>query len=287
MIPDVDFDKTASVSAFVLGRFGAMFPSASPAWLTRVFGDIDSLFTGGNPAYAAIDLRYHNLRHTLMATVCMAVLLEGQQSADPEATLTARDFELAIAAVLLHDTGYMKLKSDTSGTGAKYTFCHSLRSCAYAASYLPEVGATDIEIENVLSAINCTGPHSEISRLRFRDPVGRIVGCALATSDYVGQLSDPQYPEKLGYLFQEFHESDEFAGVPPERRVFASEEDLVRRTPAFWSKFVRPKLDNDFQAVYRYLARPPLSADNPYMAAVEANFAKIEARIASAVPSGA
>jgi len=270
-----------------MGKFGRMFPGSSPAWLARVFRDTDDLFGGRNPAYGAIDLHYHNLRHTLMATVCMAVILEGQSLEDAETTLSARDFELAIAAVLMHDSGYMKLRGDTGGTGAKYTFCHILRSCAYAASYLPELGATDVEIENVLSAINCTGPHSEISRLRFRDPVGRIVGCALATSDYLGQLSDPHYPEKLGELYREFLESDEFAHVPPERRVFSSEADLIRRTPAFWAKFVRPKLENDFQAVYRYLARPLGSGQNAYLEAVNANFAKIEARIAAERPPAA
>jgi hypothetical protein len=218
----------------------------------------------------------------LMATVCMSVLLEGRHLSGPESRLKPRDFELAIAAVLLHDTGYIKLKGDTSGTGAKYTFCHILRSCAYAAGYLAETGATDVEIENVLSAIDCTGPLCEIGRLRFRDQVGRFVGCALATSDYVGQLADPNYPDKLGELFEEFRESDEFSNVPVERRLFKSEADLVIQTPDFWYKFVKPKLEKDFQAVYRYLARPVDSDQNAYMHAVEANFAKVEARIGTA-----
>jgi hypothetical protein len=247
----------------------------------RVFADIDGLFAGRNPAYLPLDLRYHNLRHTLLATVCMTLVLEGQRLSGGDDSPKARDFELGIAGVLLHDSGYIKLKGDTSGTGAKYTFCHILRSCAYAASYLPEVGVSDVEIESVLSAINCTGPNSEISRLRFRDPVSRMVGCDLATADYLGQLSDPRYPDKLGELFLEFVESDDFSNVPPERRIYKSEEDLVCRTPSFWSKFVKPKLDNDFQAVHRFLARPIRSGRNEYMDAVEANFASIERRIAA------
>jgi hypothetical protein len=286
MLPAVDCDKTRPVADFVRAKFRALYPSSSDSWLTRVFEDIDGLFAGRNPAYSAIDLHYHNLRHTLMATACMVDLLEGQHSTDGDEHLKARDFELAIAGVLMHDTGYMKLRSDTGGTGAKYTFCHILRSCAFAASYLPEVGVTDVEVENVLSAINCTGPNSEISRLRFRDPVTRMVGCALATADYIGQLSDPHYPDKLGELFLEFHESDEFSNVPPERRVFKSENDLVCRTPGFWSDFVKPKLDNDFQAVYRFLARPIRSGHNEYMAAIEANFLKIEKRIAAIKAGG-
>lgn len=282
MPPAVDFDKAPAVDAFVRAKFIALYPGRSDSWLGRVFRDINDLFEGRNPAYSAVDLRYHNLRHTLMATVCMAELLEGMNAARGDQRIEARDFELAIAGVLMHDAGYMKLRCDTEGTGAKYTFCHILRSCAFAASYLPRMGVSEIEIENVLSAINCTGPHAEISRLRFRDPVSRIVGCSLATADYLGQLSDPHYPDKLGELFREFQESDTFANIPPERRLFRTEEELVRKTPAFWHSFVKPKLDNDFQAVYRFLARPVGSDKNDYMAAIEANFAKIEARIASA-----
>lgn len=112
-----------------------------------------------------------------------------------------------------------------------------------------------------------------------------MVGCALATADYIGQLSDPHYPDKLGELFLEFRESDEFSNVPPERRFFKSEGDLIARTPSFWRDFVKPKLDNDFQAVYRFLERPTGSGRNEYLEAVERNFQKIEARIAETAPA--
>ncbi|HXN36236.1 MAG TPA: hypothetical protein VN877_08695 [Opitutaceae bacterium] len=287
MLPEVDYDSLPSVAGFVQAKFRAIYPGASDAWLRRLFGDIDSLFAGRNPDYLPIDVRYHNLRHTLMATVCMGVLLEGRRSSDGGEMLKERDFELAIAGVLLHDTGYLKLRSDTGGTGAKYTYCHILRSCAFAASYLPLLGANDNEVENVLSAINCTGPNSEIGRLVFRSHVSRVVGCALATSDYIGQLSDPLYPTKLGELFREFCESDDYVNVPPERRVFKSEGDLICRTPGFWTHFVKPKLEKDFQSVYRFLARPALSDSNPYMDAVDANFAKIALMVAEIKASAA
>lgn len=281
MLPQVNFEDSADVADFVLAKFATLHPGADPSMVRRLFGDTEILFEGRTPAYAPIDLKYHNLRHTLMATACMALLLEGTHGEAGAEHLSARDFELAIAGVLLHDSGYLKLKTDTLGTGAKYTFCHILRSCAFAASYLPELGVTDVEIENVLSAINCTGPNCEISRLRFRDPVSRMVGCALATADYVGQLADPLYPDKLRELFAEFNESDDFANVPVAQRIFKSEEDLVRRTPDFWRHFVKPKLENDFQAVYRYLERPLKSGRNDYMEAIEVNFAKIAKRIAA------
>jgi hypothetical protein len=279
MLPKVDFDNPNAVAEFVRARFGELFPTSSPALLQRLFGDVEDMFAGRDPAYAPIDLKYHNLRHTLMATVCMALILEGKCASDGDRGMGPRDFELAIAAVLLHDSGYLKLKNDTQGTGAKYTYCHILRSCAFAASYLPLVGATDVEIESVLSAINCTGPNSEIGRLLFRNAISRVVGCALATADYLAQLSDPLYPDKLGELYAEFCESDDFAHVPQEMRAFKSEEDLVCRTPGFWVHFVKPKLETDYEAVYRYLEKPLGSGRNGYIAAAEQNFAKIGRRI--------
>jgi hypothetical protein len=282
MLPSVDFDSASAVSEYVRAKYAAIYGGCDDAWLKGVFHDVEAAFIGGTPAYAPIDLKYHNLRHTLMATVCMAEILEGYRKA--EGTLKARDFELAIAAVLLHDAGYLKLKTDTAGTGAKYTYCHILRGCAFAASYLPLVGVSEVEVDNVVSAINCTGPHSDISRLRFRDPAAKAVGCALATADYLGQLSDPHYPEKLGHLYAEFHESDEFANVPVERRAFKSADDLIRRTPSFWLKFVRPKLERDFDSSFRLLERPLGSGNNGYLDAVAANFAKIEGRIAALAP---
>jgi hypothetical protein len=280
MLPNVDFDSPSAVAEFVWARYGALYPSANPALLLRLFGDVEAMFAGRNPDYCAIDLKYHNLRHTLMATTCMSLILEGEYQSDGDGDLQPRDFELAIAAVLLHDSGYLKLKSDTKGTGAKYTYCHILRSCAFAASYLPRLGANDVEIESVLSAINCTGPNSEIGRLNFRNSVSRVVGCALATADYLAQLADPRYPDKLGELYSEFCESDEYANVPPEKRMFKSEEDLVCRTPGFWVHFVKPKLENDFQSVYRFLEKPLGSGRNDYLKAIEENLAVINRRIA-------
>lgn len=259
-----------------------MYPKAELAWLQTVFRDIDDLFSGRHPDYAAVDLRYHDLEHTLQACTCLTLLLEGRHIAAVEPRIDARHFELAISAVLLHDAGYIRMRSDRVGTGAKYTFCHVLRSCAFAASYLPTLGANDYEVEAVLGAINCTGPSKEISRLFFRDPVERIIGCALATADYLGQMAAPDYPDELEILFNEFQESDNFIHLAPSRRLFKSVDDLKQRTPIFWQKFVKRKMESDFQAVYRFLARPYPHGRNAYLEAVEANIATILRRNAAA-----
>lgn len=282
MFPPVETKDPAAVAAFVTEKFSAMFPGTRPTWLKRLFRDIEDLFTGRHPDYAPCDVRYHDLEHTLQATVCLTLILEGRIMADVEPKLNARQFQLAMAAVLLHDAGYLRVRSDNIGTGAKYTYCHVLRSCAFAASYLPTLGADDYEVEAVLGAINCTGPTKQVSRLYFREPVERIVGCALATADYLGQMAAADYPDELEILFDEFKESDDYIHLPESRRPFKSSADLISKTPMFWKKWVLPKLEADYQAMYRFLARPYPQGPNPYLNAVEKNIAKVERRFAQA-----
>lgn len=285
--PPVDTKDAGAVAGFVESRFTAMFPDASLDCLRRIFRDVVDWFSGRHPDFLANDVGYHDLEHTLQASVCLTLLLEGRHQAGVEPRIDPRQFELAQAAMLLHDTGYLKLRSDVSGTGAKYTFCHVLRSCAFAASYLPTMGANDQEIEAVLGAINCTGPAKEISRLFFREPVERVIGCGIATADYLGQMAAPDYPDELEILFREFQESDDFIHLPPERRMFKSASDLVERTPAFWQKFVFRKLESDFQSMYRFLAHPYPHGPNPYLDAIEKNIAEIRRRAGATVAAAA
>ncbi|HYD82751.1 MAG TPA: hypothetical protein VEA63_01840, partial [Opitutus sp.] len=85
---------------------------------------------------------------------------------------------------------------------------------------------------------------------------------------------------ELEILFAEFAESDDYVHLPASRRLFKSAEDLIARTPAFWRKIVMPKLENDFEGAYRYLAEPYPNGRNAYIEGVERNIAIIEARIA-------
>lgn len=286
MFPPVDTKDAKAIAAFVGTTFARMYPGASFTWLDRLFRDVEALFTGGHPDYAPVDLQYHDLEHTLQATTCITLLLEGRHNAGVVPPISVRQFELAISATLLHDTGYLKLRSDRIGTGAKYTFYHVLRSCAFAASYLPTLGADEVEIDIVLGAISCTGPAREINLVQFRDPVGRVIGNALATADYLGQMAAADYPDRLEGLFSEFKESDEFLHLPPSRRIFKSAADLLQRTPAFWEKFVFPKLELECQAMYRFLARPYPHGPNPYLEAVERNLAEVKRRLGVPVIGG-
>lgn len=157
---------------------------------------------------------------------------------------------------------------------------HVLRSCSFAATYLPTLGVSLNEIGGVLGAIRCTGPTSKIEELTFQDPVERFIGCTLATADYLGQMAAADYPDELGFLYAEFKESYDYFNVPAHERIFKSAASLRQNTPEFWRKLVLPKLEKDFEGVYRFLASPYPHGPNPYIDAVEANIAIIERRLA-------
>lgn len=265
----------SEVLAAALAHAKRLQPEGEPPLIQAVVPLVSDLFEGRHPDYQAIDLQYHSYQHTLLATWCFIELAEGLERHAVNPRLTLREFELGFAAIMLHDSGYLKLRSDTDGTGAKYTLSHILRSCALAASVLPGLGCNWDEINGVLGAIRCTGPTSKIGALTFNTPTERLIGCMIATSDYLGQMADPHYVDKLDDLYNEFEEANNYNRIPKEKRMFASARDLIARTPDFWNKFVLPMLDRDYQGTYRWLAREP-GAPNPYIEAVEANLRRIQ-----------
>ncbi len=261
--------------------FRRLFPQASATLYPRVLDDVEAMFAGRYLDYQKSDTPYHDLRHTLEVTLCFAEIMEGRQAAAAEPALEPRAFELGLCTALLHDTGYLKLRADLLGTGAKYTFTHVLRSCAVASSYLPPLGVTLEELDGVLGGIRCTGPGVRIDRLHFAHPLESVIGCAVATADYLGQMAAPDYLEALPKLFAEFEESDDYARVPKAQRLYKSVEELIARTPDFWRRSVLPKLENEFRGQLHYLASPYPAGPNPYLLGVEANLARIAPRPAS------
>jgi hypothetical protein len=277
MFPSIDTKSSVAVADATCAAFIEMFPRGTPVLTPRLFADVGAMFGGRYLDYQPIDTPYHDLEHTLQVTWCLVQMLAGRHHVGIEPRLNERQFELAIAAALLHDTGYLKMRADLEGTGAKYTFTHVLRSCAVASSYLPTLGVSLDELDGVLGAIRCTNSNTHIRRLYFQHPIEGIVGCAVATADYLGQMSIPNYLEELPLLYAEFNESDNFAAVPLEQRHFRSVDELIAQTPHFWRTSVMPKLDNELLGLYRFLARPYPDGPNHYMEAVTKNIALVSA----------
>lgn len=279
-LPRAMFLKDSNATA---AHLRAVF--AQPGWdsslplLERVLTDATAAFTGQWENYLPIDMHYHDLGHSLQATVCIADLVGGLVRSGDEEGFGQRHAELAVISATLHDSGFLKQRGDIQGTGAKYTLTHERRSCEFARAYLPRVGLTAGEIEDVCAAISCTGPRNRISAQTFRHPLARRTACLLVTADYLSQVSAPDYPEKLDYLYAEFVEAFDHEGVPPEQRPYTSAAELKRKTPDFWHKFVRPMLDTEADGVHRYLS--VTGQPNPYLQAVADNLAEIQRRTQS------
>jgi len=274
-VPD-KHPTVAAVNEILGASFARMFPGKNPTIGPRVLRDVESMFAGLYLDYQANDTPYHNLQHTLRVLVCFNDIMEGRHNAGIEPRLTSRQHELAAAAVLFHDTGYLKLRADRSGTGAKYTFTHVLRSCSFASSYLPELGVSLAELDSVLAMIRCTAFTQGSRHFHFQEPIEGIAGCAVATADYLAQMAAPDYPESLKNLFAEIEESDNYARVPARQRRYRSYAELAADTPAFWERFVLPRLECELLGVYRFLAEPYPDGRNPYIDAIEANIRKIK-----------
>lgn len=275
----INTEQPLEVAQYIKVVFGKVWGDGSFPLLDRVFADVTGMFEGRHPGYQAIDMEYHDYEHTLQATLCLNHLLEGRALTDDAPVLEVRDWELAVIAALLHDTGFLKKTDDNIGTGAKYTFVHERRSCDFARVYLPQLGLSPEEIKDVCSAIMCTGPRSKISEVVFRCEEARIMAYMLVTADYLSQISAEDYLEKLPRLYAEFEESFVHNRIPPADRPYNSLRQLLEMTPGFWASYVLPVLNDKVGGVYRYLA--PGGQANPYILAAEANVAELARRLAA------
>ena len=275
----IDFTDVTDIRNLIRQRLHHMFGPQGDDYIDEYTKTTEDLFSGRVPAFQAMDTPYHDIRHTLQATLCLVELLSNRHISNIKPRLSAHDFKRALVAVLFHDIGYLKTLDDTLGTGAKYTHLHEKRSCDFAAPLLAERGWAIDDIRFVENLISCTGPGADFSQIDFASEIERVLGQVVCTADYIGQMSDPYYPDRLEVLFNEFEECYRYQQIPQSEWPFANYENLLRSTPDFWSFFVKPRLEKDCAGVYEYLEHP-MTGENPYMHAVKRNLATIRGQIA-------
>ena len=272
----VDTRDAFAVEDEVHSIYATLFPGTAGDFVRLAFGWTARCFAGGHPDYLPIDARYHDLEHTLQGALCLARLMRGLAVAGAAPALTARAFELGIVAILFHDTGYLKARADTEGTGAKYTAVHVGRSAAFAEAFLAPKGFTPADVRAVQNMINCTGINTDLQAIRFQSELERTVGYALGTSDLLGQMAAPDYVERLPVLYQEFAEAARHAPAGSAHLFsYQSAEELMRNTPIFWTKYVLPKVNGDFRRLYAFLNDPYPDGPNDYLQRIEANIERL------------
>lgn len=200
----VDAAKPECVLVEVRKTLTGILTDSDLRHLEQVFLDVRSLFAGTFPGYAGCSTRYHDLEHTTDAFLAMARILHG--AAERGKSPGRRTVLLGLISALMHDTGYIKKEDDLTGSGAKYTATHVLRSVDFSKEYLLSRGYSPEDCEACRSMILCTGIDIGIGRIAFRSINDALAGRMLGTCDLVGQMARRNYMEKLPYLYKELME---------------------------------------------------------------------------------
>ncbi len=274
-LEDINFRDPQEVARWVVRLHAEAFPNAPDGYIEPRFEAVTDMFQGNYAGFQPMDTAYHDLEHTLQATLCLVLLLVNRHHAHEEPVLSPGDFNTALIAILLHDMGYLKEAGDDEGTGAKYTHIHEQRSCRHARAYLQQRQWTDADIQSVENLIRCTGPGANIGTIAFKSSTEKLLGQAVCTADFIGQISDPRYLDKLQFLYEEFTESYAYQGLPPEQWPYNKFEDLLRKTPAFYEQFVVPRMKNECGDLWLFL-EDPRSGQNPYLDSVRRNMTRIK-----------
>jgi hypothetical protein len=262
--------------------FLAHFPGQSAEFISAVFLQVQDAFAGTYPGCQRCDTAFHDFAHTCQATVATVRILDGHLKSKRPPSLTARDFELAVAGILLHDIGFLKDAGDHSGTGAKHTVVHVDRSARFAEEFLPRFGVTPDKIRLVQLAIRSTAMNVDMSKLSFRNERERHIGCVLGTGDILGTMAAPDYPERLPALYQELAEAAECSPLREgEIEDYESAEALLRKTRDFYRNYAQRMLDQQWGQVYRTLEHHFTDGCNHYLQAIEANLDRIDRILAS------
>ena len=243
------------------------------AALERAFDDVVRLYRGEYPGYLKCDTDYHDIQHIMDVSLAMARLLDGYERGRGDGpAIGERLFQLGVICALYHDVGYLRRIGDRKHRrGAEYTSIHVSRGGRFLKEYLPTIGFAEFA-DVAPQIVHFTGYERPVASIRVPDPIYKLIGSLLGSADIIAQMSDRCYLEKCrDRLFPEF-----VAGGITRKQtgkgeivVFASAEDLVRKTPSFYQTASR-RLDGDLGGCYRY-AQTHFGGSNLYMDAVQQN----------------
>ena len=254
--------------------FQEIFGDEKPSPVKDLIPFSFDLFYGRNPGFQACDAAFHDFDHTMQAAAAVADLLAAHWHNPVITTLMQRDWELALAAIIFHDTGYLKFRNDPDGSGAKYSAIHVGRSCFFAWDLLPAFGFNRDELRQIQNAISATAISVCMGDIPFRDSREWLIGAIVASGDMLGQMAAEDYPERLAGLYLEFREATHFSRF--QKTSFAVHKnllDLLESTEKFFNGYVMHMLGKEWKAVYRVL--DDRKGHNRYIERIRANIARV------------
>jgi hypothetical protein len=196
----------------------------------------------------------------------MARLIDGQARTekDDKASINGEQALLGVLLALYHDIGLLRRDNEGEIWGASLTPIHEERGVEFMQGYL-----ADTSLAPHLALAEAIMPTKLIFKIPPEwSPTLRCMGSMVATADLVSQMSDRCYIEKCrDFLFKEFGAiglSGTFSSAYP------TKEDLLAKTPGFYTNFISKRLDDDFGNVRRFLG-VHFNGVNPYDEAILRN----------------
>ena len=270
----VNTTEPTVVNAEINRIFHELYPTASTAEMDRAFRDLATLYKGKYPGYHACDTAYHDIQHVLDVTLAMARLIDGYERGRVGLErLDAPMFRLGVIAALFHDCGYVRALDDTQHkTGGELTLTHVSLGVRFLREYLPKIGMG--EVADIAAAlIHFTGYETPVAEIKVPTLAYRLLGNLLGSADIIAQMSDRCYLEKCrDRLYPEFLAGGITRRHLPdgeEEILYASGEDLVRKTPRFYEGATR-RLDTDLGGAHKY-ARNHFGGQHLYLEELKKN----------------
>lgn len=264
-----------AVAGAILKLFRELYPAAATRAMETAFGDAVQMYNGVHRDYHACDTEYHDLQHVLDVTLAMARLMNGYERGRVNGTpaLPAKLYMDGIIAALFHDVGYLRHKRDRRHHyGSEYTRTHVSRGTRFLRGYLEARGLSE-HADEIAQLLHFTGYERPIASIRVVDPLLQRIGRMLGSADIIAQMSDRCYLEKCrDRLYPEFLLGGIARKATPDGRVevvFSSGDDLVRKTPTFFSNAMR-RLDHDLARAYAY-AETHFEGSNLYIDEMQKN----------------
>lgn len=281
----IDVTNPEMVSDEICEIFRKCCPRASTRPVRQALVDLARLYRGEYPGYHACDTFYHDLQHSLDMTLAMARLIAGHdRHAARSEKLGAERMAAGLITAMYHDAGYIRSRHDHKhACGAEYTIGHVRRSARFLRRYLPRLG---LKPSSSLAGriVHYTGYEISIDRIRVAKAKDKLVGYMLGTADLIAQMADRCYLEKCrDRLYPEFVLGGIAHCLKPDGReqiVYASGEDLLRKTHAFYENVVRKRLDETFEQTHRY-ARIYFEGEDLYNQAITNNLDTLKKAIAA------
>ena len=253
--------------------YSTLYGRPQPVAISTAIDDIVRMYRGDYPGYLKCDTDYHDIQHIMDVSLAMARLLDGYERSRADGpALGERLYQLGVICALFHDSGYLRRSGDRKHKrGAEYTSIHVTRGGKLLRDYLPSIGLEEFA-EVAPQIIHFTGYERPVASIKVKDPIYRLIGSLLGSADIIAQMADRCYLEKCrDRLYPEFVEG----GIARKNNghgeviIFASGDDLLRKTPTFYQG-AQHRLDVDLGGAYRF-ATAHFGGNNLYMDAVKKN----------------